>query len=101
MSSTKYGHVEESLFVGGHPGDDSGTDWREILAPSPFGPTYIGQALKEDAAEIARRWNAHPAMLAALEEAERMLAIMADPADASSMAVLALARAALTLARGA
>ena len=53
--------------VGGHPRDDSGTLWREILAPSPFGPQYIGQALIENAARIVACVNQHDALIAEVQ----------------------------------
>ena len=56
-------HTPGPWTVGGHPRDNSGTDWREILAPSDFGPQYLGQALKENAKLMA----AAPELLAALE----------------------------------
>lgn len=52
--------------VGSHPRDGSGTEWREILAPSRFGPTYVGQALAPDAEFVVRAVNSHDALVAAL-----------------------------------
>jgi hypothetical protein len=52
--------------VGGHPGDDSGTNWREILAPSAFGSVYVAQALEADARLIVKAVNSHDALYGAL-----------------------------------
>jgi len=51
-------HTPEPWTIGGHPKDNSGIDWREILAPSDFWPMYVGQSLKEDAARICACVNA-------------------------------------------
>lgn len=53
--------------VGGHPGDDSGTGWRTILAKCPFGDMYVAQALETDAKMIVRAVNCHEDLVAALE----------------------------------
>ena len=54
--------------VGGHPGNDAGSDWRDILAPSSFGPLYVGEAIKEDAAYIVHACNAYPKLVEALRK---------------------------------
>ena len=54
--------------VGNHPGDTSGSDWREIVSlGGEFSPAYVGQALKDNAAFIVRACNAHQDLVAALE----------------------------------
>ena len=68
--------------VGGHPRDKSGTNWREILFPSPFGPAYVGQMQKEDAELCVRAVNSHADLLAALEDLlEERYACVADGAE--------------------
>ena len=59
-------HSPLPWYVGGHPRDKSGTNWREILFPSPFGPAYVGQMQKEDAELCVRAVNCHADLLAAL-----------------------------------
>jgi hypothetical protein len=55
-------------IVGGHPGDKSGTDWRQVLeTSSPFAPSYVCQALKQDAEYIVKAVNSHDDLLAALK----------------------------------
>lgn len=67
--AVKPGGVASKLpwSVGGHPRDNSGSDWREITYQSEFGTTYIGQALKEDAALIVQAVNSHAALVQALK----------------------------------
>lgn len=48
---------------------NNGTAWRDIVAPSPFGPAYIGESMEENAALVC----AAPDLLAALEAAENHL----------------------------
>jgi plasmid maintenance system antidote protein VapI len=51
-------HTPEPWCVGNHPGDSSGTGWREILASSEFGPMYLAQALEANARRIVACVNA-------------------------------------------
>lgn len=51
-------HMPGPLTVRGHPRDNSGTAWREILAGGEFGPRYIGQALDVNAERLVACWNA-------------------------------------------
>jgi len=58
-------HTPGPWRVGGHPGDNSGTNWRTVLSDSvrPYGDgAYVCQAREADAKLIA----AMPRMLAAL-----------------------------------
>jgi hypothetical protein len=64
-------HTPEPWSIGGHPNDGSGTEWVEILAPSPFGPRCVCLALKENAPLIA----AGPELLSSLAS----LAAIFDP----------------------
>jgi hypothetical protein len=59
-------HTPGPWVVAGHPGDKSGTHWRAVhtLAPGPFSPAFVCQALETDARVIA--------------EAPDMLALMRD-----------------------
>ena len=58
-------HTPGPWMVGNHPGDNSGTDWREVLSTDgAFSPSYVCQALQADARLIA----AAPDMLALLEK---------------------------------
>lgn len=60
--------------VGGHPQDDSGSDWRQILADTqPFGPVFVGSSLKADAQLIVRAVNNHARLAAALEDAKKTI----------------------------
>lgn len=59
--------------VGGHPGDGSGTAWRVMLAQGPFGPGYLGTALKSDAALICHAVELLPKLVAACEAIEKHL----------------------------
>jgi hypothetical protein len=62
-------HTPLPWRVGGHPGDSSGTSWRQILADTqPYGPAFVGTALEADARLIARAVNAHAQLVAALED---------------------------------
>ena len=55
--------------VGGHPRDNSGTAWREILAENAeFGKVYVAQGFGPDAAYIVTACNAFPQLVAALRD---------------------------------
>ena len=83
------GHTAGPWSVGGHPRDDSGTAWREILAPSEFGPMYIGQAVEENAR-----------LLAALEGIIEWASDSGPLLGKGPMDIAAYARAAIARARG-
>lgn len=54
-------------YVGNHPNDDSGLNWREILTDAlEFSPSYVGQMQKEDAELTVRAVNSHDALVDAL-----------------------------------
>jgi len=80
----------------------------ESGAPLCIAPRVAGSPCfkSEPLSELARRWNAHPALLAALEEAVNILRYGAfvrleDPRVAEAVSsTLTTARAALRLARG-
>ena len=100
---TQQKHTPGPWAVGGHPGDKSGTDWREVLAPSQFGPAYVCQALKEDARLIAAAPDLLAACEVALRNAESRLYILplgAPDIDRQALhAEAALYRAAIAKAR--
>jgi hypothetical protein len=85
--------------VGGHPRDDSGTKWREVLTDAgEFAPSYVCQALEADARLIA----AAPDLLAALATSRAWVAqyeALPDHAQAAR-AMLNVIDAALTSAEG-
>ena len=87
------GHSPLPWSVGGHPKDTSGTNWREILFPSPFGPAYVGQMQKEDAELCVRAVNCHADLLAALEESLSVIRLMGCDMSIFSNSCAALARA--------
>ncbi len=62
-------HTPLPWRVGGHPHDNSGSKWREILTDAAtFNPAYICQAYLSDAELIVRAVNAHDALVSALRE---------------------------------
>jgi hypothetical protein len=67
VASKPAAHSPLPWAVGGHPRDKSGSDWREITYQSEFGTTYMGQALKEDAALIVTAVNSHAALVNAVK----------------------------------
>jgi len=79
MTDTKTRHTPGPWRVGGHPGDKSGTAWREVVTDAlPFAPSYVCQALEADARLIA----AAPAMLEFVEKCERAGAMASRGEDA-------------------
>jgi hypothetical protein len=101
MSTTK--HTPGPWVVGGHHGDDSGTDWREVVGMGDeFAPSYVCQALAENAFPIAASLD----LLAALKTALRVLVTVRGVPDKGKgrtdeqQAALDMARAAIAKAEG-
>lgn len=92
------GHTPGPWRVGGHPRDNSGTAWREILTDSlPFAPSYVCQAQGRDATLIA----AAPDLLAALQGALRFMeTVEGGMAPGQHMPEAHAARAAIAKATG-
>lgn len=60
----------------------NGSGWRDILAPSEFGPMYIGEAMERDAALI----SSAPDLLEALEKLHSMSGENGVPLSLSALA---------------
>ena len=81
-------------YVGNHPSDKSGTEWREILTDAtPFNPSYIGQALGLDAAYIVHACNNLPRAIEGLRVA--LMHMDARPKDEGLHVVRQMTRALL------
>lgn len=65
MSTDTTPHTPTPWYVGGHPCDGSGSDWREILTNAlPYQPHFIATALKADAELIVQAVNERESLLA-------------------------------------
>jgi hypothetical protein len=90
-------HTPGPWRVGGHPRDNSGTAWHEILTDADeFGPSYVCQAMEQDARLIA----AAPDLLAALRMAVARIEVANAEGNPILSAWLADARAAIARAEG-
>ena len=85
--------------VGEHPGGNWGTDWRELLTPTVFGPAFVGHAMLADANFIITAVNHHTGLLQSLQDLEIILS--GKPYDRDEQQLLVTARAAIAKAKGA
>lgn len=86
MSTDTTPHTPTPWYVGGHPCDGSGSDWREILTNAlPYQPHFIATALKADAELIVQAVNERESLVAERDALRQALEQVADiPAVAFS-----------------
>jgi hypothetical protein len=76
-------HTSGPWVVVDHPGENAGSDWRQIVTNAgEFSPAYIGEGVLPDALLMADA----PAMLEALEIAFNALRSSAGPEERASVA---------------
>ena len=62
-------HTPGPWAIAASSNPDNGTGWRDIVSTGTvFSPSYVGEALDDDAAFIVRACNSHDDLLAALSD---------------------------------